>query len=103
MGWILVYNELDPTGESLLEPPAPRTDSLFWDEIYAARRSTPAERFLDGVKLFRMGMAWSEQGIRMQHPQATDAEVLAILRDRIARQRRLEDKVWTKLPESIEL
>jgi hypothetical protein len=65
------------------------------DEIYRARvlhaRSTPPEaKILDAIRLFRTGCEFMKSGIRSQHPEADEAEVMRLLEVRLALARRLD-------------
>jgi hypothetical protein len=67
---------------------------IFRDKILRARRESPGEKFLDSLKLFDFACSWTEAGIRAQFPQADNAEVKRILRERLDKQRRREEPQW---------
>ncbi len=56
-----------------------------------ARRMSPEEKMLAGPRLFEMACRLALEGIRDQHPEATEEEVHAILTRRLALKRRLEE------------
>jgi len=53
------------------------------DEIRFARETPPAEKLIAGARLFDYACAITSAGIRRQHPDASDEQVLAILRERL--------------------
>jgi len=50
-------------------------DSLYRDKVDAARSSSLEERILAGPRLFDFARKIMQAGIRMQFPEADDAEV----------------------------
>jgi hypothetical protein len=67
-------------------------DSSTREQIERARRMTPDERFREGLALCNRTFRLMQDGIRHQFPQASPDEVLRILRERLAKIRRLEAK-----------
>jgi hypothetical protein len=61
------------------------------DEPDWAAEMSPADRFIAGARLFDVACRVTMAGIRKQHPGATDAEVLNILRERLEWSRRREE------------
>ena len=59
------------------------TTTLGEDEIRFARETPPAEKLIAGARLFDYACAITSAGIRRQHPDASDEQVLAILRERL--------------------
>jgi hypothetical protein len=51
---------------------------------------TEEERLRAGPQLFDFACEWTKAGIRMDHPEADEAEVLKILRRRLAMAQKLE-------------
>jgi hypothetical protein len=65
----------------------------FWrEEVENARQMTPQQRLEASGELFDYACLISESGIRSQHPNADDAEVLQRLRQRIEIGAELERK-----------
>lgn len=62
----------------------PLIDQLYREEIARAREQTPAERFAGAFEITDFAFGIMESGIRAQHPDADDAEVLRIARKRLA-------------------
>jgi hypothetical protein len=67
-------------------------DQLRRDRIAAARRMTPEQRFLAGGDLYDAMVERMIAGIRAQHPDVGDDEVRAMLRERLAVARRVENR-----------
>jgi hypothetical protein len=65
-------------------------DDIDREALEAARKRDPADRFRDGLQLFDRVCAVMAAGIRTERPDATDAEVLQILRARLKLARSLE-------------
>jgi hypothetical protein len=61
------------------------------EEILRARAMPPEEKLLAGVRLFDRVCRVMEDGIRDEFPEADEAEVMRILRERLAIARRLEN------------
>ena len=74
-----------------MEPTKQLIDSLFRERILRARRTPPEEKLLAGPRLFDMACRIMKDGIRDEYPDADDAQVNQILRQRPALQRKLED------------
>jgi hypothetical protein len=70
---------------------AMRMTQLDRDEPDWAAEMSAADRFIAGARLFDAACRVTMAGIRKQHPAATDAEVLQILRERLDWARRRED------------
>ena len=66
-------------------------DEIYREKVLRARAMSPEEKLLDGPRLFEMGCEISKSGIRAQYPDADEAEVLRILKDRLKLARRLEE------------
>lgn len=54
------------------------------EEIERARQMDPAEKAMDGVRLFDYACRITMDGIRAQFPAADEQEVLRMLRERLA-------------------
>ncbi len=59
------------------------TTTLDEEELRTARETPPAEKLIAGARLFDYACAITSAGIRRQHPNASDEQVLAILRERL--------------------
>jgi len=75
-----------------MEPTQQLIDELDRDEVRRARQMRPAEKFIAGARLFDYACRITMAGIRSQHPDADDAKVLAILKDRLEWARRREER-----------
>jgi hypothetical protein len=67
-----------------MEPTQDLIDELYVDKVRQARAMSEEQRFQAGPDLFDMACEWTKAGIRMDYPGATDAEVLDLLRRRLA-------------------
>jgi len=67
-----------------MEPTLELLDALDRDEIESARRQSFGEKFLAGAELFDYACQISMAGIRWQHPEFTEEQVMAELRRRIS-------------------
>jgi hypothetical protein len=65
-------------------------DALYREEIARARAMTPAEKLLEGPRLFERARRVMIDGIRHQHPHLDDAGVLALLAERLYRLQALD-------------
>jgi hypothetical protein len=66
-------------------------DDLFHQRVLRARQMPPEEKLLDGARLFDMSCRIMRDGIRNEYPEADEQRVRAILAQRIALLRRLEN------------
>lgn len=65
-------------------------DDLRREEIDDARRMTPQQKLEAGGELFDYACLATKAGIRMQHPHASETEILQLLRERVELGERLE-------------
>jgi hypothetical protein len=72
-----------------MEPTQELIDEIYRERVLRARRTPPGEKLLDGPRLFDRACRIMKDGIRFQRPDATEIEVEAILRQRLALVRRL--------------
>ena len=75
-----------------MEPTQELVDSLYLDKVRQARAMTPEQKLLAGARLFDYACRITCDGIRHQHPEADEAQVLRILRERLALARRMENR-----------
>ncbi len=73
-----------------MQPIAQLADELFLNKVRRARAADPAEKLMDGAKLFDFVCRIMSDGIRNQFPQADDEEVQHRLIERVTIARRLE-------------
>ncbi len=73
-----------------MKPSKELIDDLFRKRVLRARRMSPEEKLLAGPRLFDSMCAIMRDGIRDERPDADEAEVERILRQRLALQRKLE-------------
>jgi len=74
-----------------MQPTQELIDAIYREKVLRARNTPPEQKLFAGARLFEMGCEITKAGIRAQHPNADEAEVLQILKDRLALARRLED------------
>jgi hypothetical protein len=67
-----------------MEPSAELISDLHRERLKAAARMSPEQKFIAGAELFDYACRLSMAGIRSQYPDASDAEVLNILKERLA-------------------
>ena len=67
-------------------------DSIRRDKIDQARQMTEEQKLRAGGELFDYACWITRAGIRSQHPQANEAEVLEILRQRLDLRERREKR-----------
>jgi hypothetical protein len=74
-------------------------DSIYREKVRRARKASPSKKMGWGAELFAEVCGRMRSGIRSQHPEATNAEVEAILCKRLDRLTRLhESGVFEKAP-----
>ena len=62
------------------------------EKVRWAAEMTPADRFIAGARLFDYACRITMAGIRNQNPNASPEEVLQILKDRLDKARRHEER-----------
>lgn len=65
-------------------------DDAFWTKVARARSLTEEERFYETIALIDRTREMMAAGVRLQFPEAGDAEVAAIVSERLWLARRLE-------------
>jgi hypothetical protein len=73
-----------------MEPTRELIDEIYRERVLRARRTPPEEKILEGPRLFEMACRITMEGIREQHPEASDAEVREILERRLDLRDRLD-------------
>lgn len=73
-----------------MQPTRDLIDSLYSEEVEAARRMSPEDKLLAGSRLFAYASRITIAGIRDQFPDATDDEVQRRFADRLALRERLD-------------
>ena len=58
-------------------------DADFWDEVERSRRMTPEQRFRGTLEMIDLVHELRMAGIRRDFPKAKNAELLALLRNRL--------------------
>jgi hypothetical protein len=61
----------------------PSITNLDQDEVRWARETPRAEKFIAGARLFDLATAINAAQIRKRHPDASEEDVLRILRERL--------------------
>lgn len=74
-----------------MEPTPELIDALHRDKVDAARHMSPEQKFLAGGELFDAVVERMLAGIHMQHPNVSEDDAMAMLRQRLAIARRLEN------------
>jgi hypothetical protein len=74
-----------------MKPTPELIDELYRDKIRAARAMTPDEKLFAGPRLFRLACRVMTDGIRHQHPEATEEQIQEMVRQRLELARRLEN------------
>lgn len=75
-----------------MEPTRELADAIERSRFERAMLMSPEEKFFAGGNLFESACRLTLAGIRAQHPEASDEQVLAILRDRMEKTRRYEER-----------
>ncbi len=65
-------------------------NELFIERIERARRTPPDQKMWDGPRLFAEACERMKDGLRYRHPQASEEEIMDLLRHQLARLRRLQ-------------
>jgi hypothetical protein len=73
---------MDPTQELI--------DDIYREKVLRARRMTPSARIMAGPRLFDYACKMTLAGIRHQYPGTDDRRALEILRERIAKVKRMD-------------
>jgi hypothetical protein len=69
----------------------PLADAIYRERVLRARRVPPEQRILEGPQLFDFACSASLAGLRMQMPNASEAELRQGLRRRLAIGRKLQN------------
>jgi hypothetical protein len=75
-----------------MEPTPELIRALWRDKVESARRMTFAQKFWAGAELFDSACEVAKGGIRMQHPDFTEQQVMEELRRRLAIAERWEQR-----------
>ncbi len=67
-------------------------DEVYREEVARARAMPPAEKLLEGPRLFERACRLMIDGIRFQHPGLDDEGVRNILHERLARLKALDEQ-----------
>jgi hypothetical protein len=90
----------DAESDSLKVTPAPYVpppetqrliDELYREEVVEARAMAPIDKLRAGQQLFEAACRVTLAGIRNQFPDASEAERIEILRQRLVLQRKLDE------------
>ena len=71
--------------------PSGQVDALYLEEVARARSMEPAERLLEGPRLFERECRLMADGIRHRHPDLSPDEVLIRIKAMLAQARALEE------------
>ena len=75
-----------------MEPTRELIEALHLDKVRTAEAMSPAEKFIAGARLFDYACEITKAGIRSEHPEADEARILEILRERLEWARRREER-----------
>ena len=75
-----------------MKPTQELIDQIFREKVLEARSTSPAQKLLDGPRLFDMACRIMADGIRNQFPNATEEEIDRELDRRLRIQRMLESR-----------
>jgi hypothetical protein len=64
--------------------------ALYRDEVERARAMSPADKLLEGPRLFARACSIMTDGIRHQHPELDEPGIQSLIRARLARLRAVE-------------
>ena len=73
-----------------MTPTQELVDDIYRDKVRAARATSMDEKLWIGEELFHYAARITMAGIRHQHPEADEAEVLRILKQRLELRERME-------------
>ncbi len=73
-----------------MTPTQELVDDIYRDKVRAARAASMDEKLWIGEELFHYAAGITMAGIRHQHPEADEAEVLRILKQRLELRERME-------------
>ena len=73
-----------------MQPTRELIDALYWERVELARQMPPGDKALAGFQLFDLASKIMADGIRDQYPDADEARVQGLLRERLALAERLE-------------
>lgn len=66
------------------------------EKIERARKMSPSEKFFAGAELFEEACEISMQAIRNEYPDSSEEQVLAELKSRLERGRKLEQRLASR-------
>jgi hypothetical protein len=74
-----------------MQPTPELIDQLYRERVLHARQMQPEEKLLAGALLFEWACSVTRAGIRQQHPHADENRIEALLEERLALQKRLQN------------
>ena len=74
-----------------MQPTQELIDAIYRERVLRARATPPEDKLLEGARLFDWACSITCDGIRHQFPNADEAKVREILKERVALRRRMED------------
>jgi hypothetical protein len=74
-----------------MQPTQQLVDDIYRAKVLRARRQSVEEKLAGGIQLFEEVCGRMRDGIRMQFPHADSSEVEQILKQRLARLRKVEE------------
>ncbi len=75
-----------------MEPTKKSADDLYREKVLQARKMSPEEKFLAGLRMFDEECRLRREKIREQFPEATAEEVEHILNERLTAEREQEER-----------
>ena len=73
-------------------PENTQMDADYWRDIERAKQMTPQERVHIGHELFERAIYLMTQGLKMQYPDLSEAELRELRRERLARIQKWESR-----------
>lgn len=73
-----------------MQPTKELIDAIYLDKIRAARAMSPEDKLLAGPRLFERSCRIMLDGLRHENPDADEARLETLFRERLARWLRLE-------------
>jgi hypothetical protein len=66
-------------------------DAIDRERLSRGTSLAKGERLVEGLRMWEDSLEWMKAGIRKQHPEADDEEVMRLVGERLERIRRVEE------------
>jgi hypothetical protein len=74
-----------------VNPHQPLIDQLYREQIAQARKLTPQQKLRAGFEATELALKMMRSAIRNRHPEADDAELIRLGRERLSKVRRIDE------------